>query len=599
MQRNATAASIDLQADPPDDEDVRAELERVLSSQYLEATDRRRSFLRYVVEETLAGRSDQLKGYTVATKVFGRAESFDPQSDPVVRLEARRLRRDLDCYYVDSGRHDPVRITIPKGSYVPRFEWNEAWRDSSRPGEGPPPQVEAKDDQPEIPDPASAGGGRRWGLVLGGVAVAVFAAIAAWIIAGERGPSPEAVGSGGPSIVVAPFEALSANDESRFLANGMATELTNGLMRFPGFRLYALRSASDDGWAQEPLGLARERGIAYVVTGKVAAEATTAYVALQLVEAGTGAVVWSGTYDQPLEPETLIQAWRELSEKIAVELGQPYGIVNTDVGARHNSSNVAHMQSYACVLRAYHYRRSFSRDEVAPIRSCLEEAVRRDPAYGDAWAMLAWLHLDTGRFEFSGNPDPTDEYEKALEIATRAISLEPDNTLALKAASSIYHYMGRYDESEDLARRAVELNPFDPDALAQLGWRLAVRGKFEEGIPILRRAIDRTVNPPGWYFHLVAIDLCLRGDYPAMLDIAKRSAVDGSGVSQALVAIASARLGDRETAGTALETMGKHAQLKRDAGAYFRRNGATQEIADALVAELDAARDFVSEDEDN
>lgn len=598
MQRRATTESID-QADLPDNEAVRAELERVLASTDLPATEKRRSFLRYVVEETLAGRAGQLKGYTVATNVFGRAETFDPQSDPVVRLEARRLRRDLDCYYVDSGRHDPVRITIPKGSYVPHFEWNASGgSDSPETGEERTEGAGEGHDKPVLPVTVRAGSSRRRGLIPGVVAVTVILAIAAWFVASPGSP-PQGIGSEGPSVVVAPFEAVNASDESRFLANGMAMELTNSLMRFPGFRLYALRSAGDSDWAQEPLVLAQERGIAYVVTGKVAAEATTARVIMQLIETSSGAVVWSGTYDEPLEPETLVQAWRRLAENIAVELGQPYGIVNTDVGVRQDSLQVADMQSYVCVLRAYDYRRKFSGDELGPVQSCLEEAVQRDPAYSDAWAMLAWLYLDAGRFEFSGNPDPTDEYEKALEVAMRAISLEPDNTLALKAASSIYHYMGRYDESEDLARRAVELNPFDPDALAQLGWRLAVRGKFEEGIPILRRAIDRTVNPPGWYFHLVAIDLCLRGDYPAMLDIAKRSAVDGSGVSQALVAIASARLGDRETVRTALETMGKHAQLTRDAGAYFRRHGATQEIADALVAELDAARDFVSEDEDN
>ena len=69
--------------------------------------------------ETLAGRGESLKGYAIALAVFGRGASFDPQADPVVRLEARRLRRDLDSYYMEAGQYDPVRISIPKGSYVP------------------------------------------------------------------------------------------------------------------------------------------------------------------------------------------------------------------------------------------------------------------------------------------------------------------------------------------------------------------------------------------------------------------------------------------------------------------------------------------------
>ena len=71
-----------------------------------------------MVEELLAGRADRLKGYTIATDVFGRDESFDPQTDPVVRLEARRLRRALEHCYLTAGRDDPIRIEIPKGGYA-------------------------------------------------------------------------------------------------------------------------------------------------------------------------------------------------------------------------------------------------------------------------------------------------------------------------------------------------------------------------------------------------------------------------------------------------------------------------------------------------
>jgi hypothetical protein len=107
----------------PAADDVQAELERILSSPRFQASEKRRAFLRFIVEETLAGRADRLKGYTIAVDVFGRDETFDAKADPVVRLEARRLRRDLDSYYVDTGSRDAVRISIPKGSYVPHFEW--------------------------------------------------------------------------------------------------------------------------------------------------------------------------------------------------------------------------------------------------------------------------------------------------------------------------------------------------------------------------------------------------------------------------------------------------------------------------------------------
>jgi len=94
---------------------VRAELRRITSSDDFDASQRNRQFLEYVVEETLAGRSDRIKAYTIATIVFGRDDSFDAQIDPIVRIEASRLRRSLERYYLTTGAEDRLWITIPKG----------------------------------------------------------------------------------------------------------------------------------------------------------------------------------------------------------------------------------------------------------------------------------------------------------------------------------------------------------------------------------------------------------------------------------------------------------------------------------------------------
>ena len=79
----------------PSDTEIRSQLARVLSSAAFDASARNRNFLSYVVEETVAGRAGYIKGYTVAQSVFGRSADFDPQLDPVVRIEASRLRRSL------------------------------------------------------------------------------------------------------------------------------------------------------------------------------------------------------------------------------------------------------------------------------------------------------------------------------------------------------------------------------------------------------------------------------------------------------------------------------------------------------------------------
>jgi hypothetical protein len=106
----------------PSPEDIRAHLARLLGTVAFRASDRRRRLLAYMVEQTLAGQGDRLKAFDLAVAVLGRNAGFDPQCDPIVRVEVRRLRRDLEHHYLTDGRDDPIRITIPKGHYVPAFE---------------------------------------------------------------------------------------------------------------------------------------------------------------------------------------------------------------------------------------------------------------------------------------------------------------------------------------------------------------------------------------------------------------------------------------------------------------------------------------------
>ncbi len=106
-------------------ENVRLQLDRILASPEFLAPERGRRFLQYIVEETLDGRGEQLKASTIAQAVFGRDASFDAQNDPVVRIEAGRIRRALERYYLVCGHSDLIEITIPKGGYAPHFSSGE------------------------------------------------------------------------------------------------------------------------------------------------------------------------------------------------------------------------------------------------------------------------------------------------------------------------------------------------------------------------------------------------------------------------------------------------------------------------------------------
>jgi hypothetical protein len=113
----APAALGDLAAD------ARAELDRIVKSADFPATDRNRKFLTYVVENELAGRLEEITPILLGKRVFQRDENFDPNKDPIVRIEAGKLRRDLETYYLKAGRRNPLRISIPKGGYRPAFAY--------------------------------------------------------------------------------------------------------------------------------------------------------------------------------------------------------------------------------------------------------------------------------------------------------------------------------------------------------------------------------------------------------------------------------------------------------------------------------------------
>src|SRR5205823_3607434 len=98
-------------------------VERILAHPGFTAANRLSSFLRFVVEEELAGRGADIKEYVIGVSVYRKSEDYDPRTDPTVRVDAGKLRLRLTEYYETTGRNDPIVITIPKGTYIPSFEW--------------------------------------------------------------------------------------------------------------------------------------------------------------------------------------------------------------------------------------------------------------------------------------------------------------------------------------------------------------------------------------------------------------------------------------------------------------------------------------------
>ena len=112
-------ATVDL---TPDAAEIRAALLRITTSSVFSGSPQLISFLTFVVEAALCGKSHRLKGYVIGVEVLRRDAHFDPQIDPIVRIEATRLRRAIERYYGGPGAGDEILIEIPRGGYAPLFK---------------------------------------------------------------------------------------------------------------------------------------------------------------------------------------------------------------------------------------------------------------------------------------------------------------------------------------------------------------------------------------------------------------------------------------------------------------------------------------------
>ncbi len=568
---------------------VQEELERILNSASFQGTPKRREMLKFLIEETLAGRANTLKGYTIGVSVFEREDNFDSQADPIVRLEARRLRQDLDSYYISEGAGNPIRISIPKGQYAPRFHNQHEEREDRL------DQFQSENASDEIgPDIPADGtetepvGKIRLSWLLAAAACSLVL-LAAGVLFGIQLLSPQALkfDTARPSVTVLPFTVSSKDPGQDVLATGIADQIINELTRFPDIQIYLAEQGKTGPQPPDPARLMGPQKAAYLINGSVTTEGDFVRVNARLTQTASNRVLWSASYDRKLSQSTLLEIEEGIASDVASSIGLPYGAIKSELAKNLPAATDPSADSFECVLRGYVHRRSLSADLHAPIRQCLEKAVQVDSSYPEAWAMLGWIYLDEARF---GNAKPGEKelyFDRALDSASHALTLDANNVFALKAMSAINHYMGNIAEGEKFAREALEKNPYDPDSLVQLGWRLAVVGNFEEGIPLIQKAIGRINNPPSWYFHLIAIDHMLNGRFAETLSAAKKGTIDGSGISWCLTAIAHAELGNKSAARTALHKMAETSpRLNRDPEAFFRVHQANDRITEAILAGL-------------
>ena len=377
---------------------VQAELARILASPDFDAPERNRRFLRYVVEEALAGRADRIKAYGIAVAVFDRDDTFDPQSDPIVRIEASRLRRSLERYYLLSGQSDPLRIEIPKGAYLPAFRQQAKTPSLS-----------------EAPEPAPQRDWLKIGSLRAALVITVLCALVAIggfaVARGLLWPESHLVPDRamwnddrphGPAILVVPFVDDSAETPHPTLSQGFTRELIAGLTRFSDLFVFGSETAFRFGQTGELQEIARTMGVDFMLTGGVAVSSERFQVNASLIDATSGRYLWAGRFENNLAAAEIIQVRDDLADQVVRELAQPYGVIFGAKVREIEGRPPQSLSSYECVLHFYKYWKTYDPELYNSVRECLERTVAADNDYADAFASLALIYADAYRFNQIG-----------------------------------------------------------------------------------------------------------------------------------------------------------------------------------------------------
>lgn len=268
-------------------EQVRAALDHVLAAPEFVNATRLSRFLRFAVEKALAGGGSELKEYLLGVEVFDRGQDFDPRMDPIVRVEAGRLRSKLQEYYEGGGRGDSVRIVFRKGSYAPTFEATPA---------------------------AVLPAGSQWLKWLAAAGVIGVVAAVLLLIRSQTSAGAEVV-----TIAAIP----SSDSGNAEFADGLAEAVSMELSKNPGVRVVAWPVVAEYrtrmGLAEIASGrIAKDLGVEAVLQVSVRQDQDQRRIAALLINPERGWKEWAGEYERGTSDPFAVQ--RELARAIAEEV---------------------------------------------------------------------------------------------------------------------------------------------------------------------------------------------------------------------------------------------------------------------------------------
>jgi tetratricopeptide (TPR) repeat protein len=515
-----------------EDQAIRAALDELLRWPELARSPQLARFLRYVVDAKLAGNAQAIKAYAIAVDVLGRPADFDPQSDPIVRVQARRLRALLDRFYLSSAAHGPIRIRLPVGRYVPEFEPFV-------------PQRRASDAATELPTPApsppAAGGGKRRKVRRGRVA-AVFGSPMSWVallvlvlgLTAFEVISRLALPAGAPLpreplIAVLPFVNTTGDPGLDGMADALAATLRRDLAAFPDVAVV-------DAGAADPAPAA------IAVGGRLALGSGGLDIVAMLTRPGGDAPVWTTEIGGTSLDANIGAAAAGVARLIAGRLAAYRGPIQEPGRAwllRQARLEEAPSR-YTCLLRLRQAGENEQLLESGVVTECFDRVLKRDPKDPVSQAARSWVSI-LNLERLAAKPASQPEFAAAAARIGQAAAVAPRNAFVQSLEARALAAGRQYDAALPLFVSTLALDPADLDVRAAYGIALAGSGNWAQAAVEARDALTSAPFPPPWYFQVPMLDAYRQGRWNAAIAAAQSYSPANRRLAAALAVAAGVR----------------------------------------------------------
>ncbi len=429
-------------------------------------------------------------------------------------------------------------------------------------------------------------------FIIIGLLVISSAVITFWPEADLSAPSiqidSEQPNSDGPSIAVLSFTNDSGDPGQDYFSSGLTDDIITELSKYTELVVFAHTSALVyDGRSLSVTGPGIVPDARYILQGSVRKAEDHIRVSVQLSDTLEGKLVWGNTYQRDLTANDLFSLQDELTHQVVNAIAGSYGALTRAELSDARRKPPQHLDSYNCVLRTFEYLHVHDSLHHLQARDCLEGVVELDPDYADGWAWLAYLYADEYHHRRNEHPDSYDSRSRAIEVAERAVNLDPASQVSHGALAIASILQGDHERGRIAAYRAIELNPNNALWLGLLSNWLACTGDFEHSLSMVEKAIILIPNPPPWLHLATFLEYYHKGQYEAALAEA-RLIETGDFRAPALLAAVNGQLGRVSDAKQALSKMrvlfpGSFEDIDQE---LVQRNGFAPELADSIVEGL-------------